>query len=212
MIKTPLYRTGKILLYLPLISLILAVALYPILFFVSDSKVGILNRKSDALLNNWVWLLFFYFHISFGGLALLIGWVQFNNTLRQNRKVIHRTIGKIYIASVWLSTLGISGIAFSAEGGILAFSGFATGAALWFYTTTQGYVTARKQLFDAHKKWMTYSYAICTGAVTLRIYMPLLISITQDFVCAYQIVAWISWLLNLLVAWCIVRWRKSKMP
>jgi hypothetical protein len=56
---------------------------------------------------------------------------------------------------------------------------------------------------------MIYSYAACFAAVTLRIWLPLLISITGDFFIAYPIVAWLCWVPNLIVANLIV---KSMVP
>lgn len=202
-------QLGSILLYLPLIAIVLMVAAYPILFFVVDGKVGILQRKPDELLLNPVWKLFFYMHISFGGLALLIGWVQFNAWIRRRWVYLHRRIGKLYVFSVWLSALGVLGIAVSAEGGYIAFLGFVTVTVVWFYTTTKGYSTARKQQIEAHRRWMIYSYAACTGAVTLRLWLPLLIKVTHDFEWSYQMVTWISWVPNVLVARYLVQ-RKCK--
>jgi hypothetical protein len=69
-------QVTKTVLYLPLIFLILLISVYPLQFFLMDGKVGILSMKSDTLLVNWVWKTFFYVHISFGGLALLVGWIQ----------------------------------------------------------------------------------------------------------------------------------------
>lgn len=50
---------------------------------------------------------------------------------------------------------------------------------------------------------MVYSYATCLAAVTLRIYLPIFISIFGDFNTAYAIVSWLSWVPNLIVAYLI---------
>ncbi len=195
----------KTILYLPLIFLILLVSVYPLQFFLVEGKVGILSMKSDALLVNWVWKTFFYMHISFGGLALLVGWLQFNKRLREKYRVVHRTIGKIYVLSVWLSALGVGYIGFFAEGGIIAFLGFMIGGLIWSYTTTQGYLTIRNGKVKEHQKFMIYSYAACVGAVTLRIWLPLLVSTTNNFILSYQIVSWMAWAPNLVVAHFIIK-------
>jgi hypothetical protein len=198
-------QVTKTVLYLPLIFLILLISVYPLQFFLMDGKVGILSMKSDTLLVNWVWKTFFYVHISFGGLALLVGWLQFNRRLREQYRAFHRTIGKIYVFSVWLSALGVGYIAFFAEGGVIAFLGFITGGLIWSYTTTQGYLTIRKGKVRDHQKFMIYSYAACVGAVTLRIWLPLLASTTEDWILSYQIVSWLAWAPNLVVAYFIVK-------
>lgn len=202
-------RAGKIVLYLPMIFLIILIGVYPLQFFLMEGKVGILTMKSDALVANWIWKTFFYMHIIFGGLALLVGWVQFNKYLRECYRQAHRTIGKVYVFSVWLSALGVGYISFFAEGGIIAFLGFMSGGLIWFYTTMQGYLTIRKGKAWEHQKFMIYSYAACTGAVTLRIWLPLLSSATNDFILSYQIVSWMAWTPNLAVAYFLINRRQQ---
>jgi len=189
---------------LPLIFLVVMIGLYPLKFFLSEGKVGILNMKSEVLLADTIWNIFFYMHISFGGLALLIGWLQFIRPLRQRYAAIHRAIGKIYVFSSWLSVLGVAYIGFFAEGGMVAFLGFMMGGAIWYYTTAKGFVTIRSGRVAEHRKFMIYSYAVCVGAVTLRIWLPLLVKTTGNFILSYQVVSWISWALNLIVAYFIV--------
>lgn len=193
------------LLYLPLIFLILLIGIYPLQFFLAEGKVGILEVKSDALLSDWVWKTFFYMHISFGGIALLVGWLQFVQGLRNYSMRLHRTIGKLYVVCVWMSALGVGYIGFFAEGGLIAFLGFMIGGLIWAYTTIQGYLTIRKGRVIAHQKWMIYSYAMCVGAVTLRIWLPLLMIATDDFTFSYQIVSWMAWAPNLVAAYGIVK-------
>jgi hypothetical protein len=62
---------------------------------------------------------------------------------------------------------------------------------------------------DAHREMMIYSYAACLAAVTLRIYLPILSFVFHDFIKAYLMVAWISWLPNLAAAFYIIKQRKS---
>jgi hypothetical protein len=49
------------------------------------------------------------------------------------------------------------------------------------------------------------------AAVTLRLWLPILISSGVDYIEAYQAVAWLSWVPNLLVAeWIVHRLRRSQ--
>lgn len=194
---------------LPLIFLVVMIGLYPLKFFLSEGKVGILNMKSEILLADTIWNVFFYMHISFGGLALLIGWLQFIGPLRQRYTAIHRMIGKVYVFSSWLSVLGVAYIGFFAEGGTIAFLGFMTGGAIWYYTTAKGFMTIRNGKVWEHRKFMIYSYATCVGAVMLRIWLPLLVKTTGNFILSYQVVSWLSWAPNLIVAWLIVKRKES---
>lgn len=52
---------------------------------------------------------------------------------------------------------------------------------------------------------MIYSYACCLAAVSLRIWQPLLTVSLDSFDLSYPISAWASWLLNLGIAYLIVR-------
>jgi hypothetical protein len=52
---------------------------------------------------------------------------------------------------------------------------------------------------------MIYSYAACLAAVTLRIYLPLLTFLFQDFNKAYSLVAWLCWIPNIIVAHYIIK-------
>lgn len=200
-----LRRIGIVVAYLPLISFIIFIGLYPLKFFLSDGAVGILNMKSDTLLKDNVWRAFFNTHIVFGGITLLIGWIQFNKYIRNNYRKLHRMVGLLYVFSTWLSVFGVGYISFFAEGGAIAFFGFILGGFIWFYTTIQGYLTIREGLVVKHQQFMIYSYATCLGAVTLRIWLPLLVTTTHNFILSYQLVSWISWMPNLVVAYFIVK-------
>ena len=185
------------------------IGLYPIIYFLIDRKFGLLASKSAELLSDTVWNSAFYSHITLGGLALLIGWLQFNEKLRNKNLKLHRTIGKTYIISVLIS--GFSGlyIAYFATGGIISILGFASLGVIWLATTFLAYKAIKNGNVSVHQNLMIYSYAACFGAVTLRIWLPLLISLMDGFTDAYRIVAWLAWVPNIIVAYFIVR-RKKK--
>ncbi len=180
--------------------LAIIVGLYPALYFILDRKFGLLSSKSIELLANISWNTAFYTHIILGGIALLIGWLQFNTKLRIRKPYVHRNIGKIYITCVLLSSLAGIGIGFFATGGIIPAVGFICLGIVWFTTTLLSYLKIRKGQIEQHRRLMIYSYAACFAAVTLRIWLPLLIMMSGDFIIAYTIVAWVSWVPNILVA------------
>jgi CubicO group peptidase (beta-lactamase class C family)/uncharacterized membrane protein len=177
------------------------VSFYPFIYYLADEPVALLLSKSTELLSSNLYNILFYIHITFGGVALLIGWTQFSKKLRRKYMNLHRIIGKIYVGSVLLSGPAGLYIAFHATGGLSAILGFSIGAVLWIILTYLGFSTVRKGNIEAHKKWMTYSYAGTFGAVTLRIWLPILILIFGNFTEAYQVVAWFSWVPNLLIVY-----------
>ncbi|WP_126244036.1 DUF2306 domain-containing protein [Chitinophaga rhizosphaerae] len=183
--------------------------LYPGLFLNGNQKVGILNIKPDSLFSNPFWLISFYTHITLGGLALLTGWPQFSQKVRATRIRLHRALGKIYVVSVLVSAVAGINIAFYATGGWPTALGFMCLGITWFYTTLQAYRSIWLGNILAHGNWMTFSYACTFAAVTLRLWMPLLVPLFGNFMTAYTVVAWWCWLPNLTVAYFMTRQPKS---
>lgn len=195
----------KKLLWILFATMAIIIGLYPTLYFFLDKKFGLLSTKDNELFNNTFWNLAFYIHIVLGGLALLIGWTQFSAKIRAKKLNLHRQIGKIYVISSLLSSLTSVYIAFYATGGLITSLGFFCLGIIWFYTTLIAYLHIKKGSIANHEKMMIYSYASCFAAVTLRIWLPLLVILFNDFTTAYGIVAWLCWIPNLLIALLIVK-------
>ncbi|MFX0555268.1 DUF2306 domain-containing protein [Maribacter sp. CXY002] len=185
--------------------LAIGVGLYPLVYVFADEAIALQLSKSKELLANVLWNIGFFGHILFGGLALMVGWVQFSKRFRNANLSRHRLIGRIYVFAVTIS--GICGIyiAFFATGGIVAKLGFLSLGVVWLFFTTSAYLAAKKSDLDKHKVFMIYSYAACFGAVTLRIWLPLLTLGFGSFIPAYRVVAWLAWVPNLIFAYFWVR-------
>ncbi len=189
----------------------ISVGLYPILYFIIDRHFGLLSSKTQVLLNDLTWNYAFYGHIILGGLALLIGWIQFSSRIRRKRISLHRNIGRIYVLAALISGLCGLYIAQFATGGISNVIGFSLSAIIWLTTTLLAYHSIKNRKIQLHKEFMIYSYAICFSAVTLRIWLPVLISITGEFISAYLIVGWLSWVPNLFVAYIIILRERKRL-
>jgi hypothetical protein len=187
--------------------LAIVIGLYPLLYFFIDREFGLLASKEEALLSNIAWNIGFYGHILFGGLALLVGWVQFSKKLRNANLKRHRTIGRIYIISAIISGVCAIYIALYATGGIISTLGFMSLGILWLFFTSRAYLAVRKGDLQLHQGFMIYSYAACFAAVTLRIWLPMLTIVFHDFTIAYRIVAWLCWVPNIIFAFFWVRRR-----
>ena len=192
-------------LWLLVAILAILVGLYPSIYFLIDRKFGLLSSKSNYLLTNNLWNIAFYTHIVLGGFALLTGWIQFNSNFRNKNIVFHRRIGIVYIISVGLSSLAGIYIGFFATGGLLSSLGFICLGIFWFSITLLAFINIKRGNTDIHQKLMIYSYAACFAAVTLRIWLPLLILTFGDFITAYTIVAWLCWVPNLFIAKLITK-------
>ncbi len=191
--------------------LCISVGLYPAIYFIIDPTFGLLASKSQELLANQLWNLGFYGHIVFGGMSLTIGWTQFVHRIRLKRPAVHRLIGKLYIIFVLISGSCAVYIAFFATGGIIAKTGFLFLGLIWLSTTILAYRAILQNQFDRHEHMMIYSYAACFAAVTLRIWLPILTGYFGEFLLPYQIVSWLCWVPNMLVAWLIVRNKTQAM-
>ncbi|WP_036379753.1 DUF2306 domain-containing protein [Muricauda sp. MAR_2010_75] len=185
--------------------LAIGIGLYPLLYFLTSEEIGLLASKSEEILSSKVWKGAFYGHITFGGLALLTGWSQFSQKLRSRNLNLHRNMGKIYVIAALIGgTCGVY-LGFFATGGIIPAVGFICLGVIWLYTTIRAYIAIRKKDLSLHQGMMIYSYAACFAAVTLRIWMPLLIMATGQFLVAYKIVAWLCWVPNMIFAFFWVR-------
>ncbi|MEX0289665.1 MAG: DUF2306 domain-containing protein [Flavobacteriaceae bacterium] len=193
--------------WIALAFLSVLIGLYPLVYLIEGREFGILPSKDEALLSNVFWNIGFYGHIIFGGIALLIGWIQFSKKIRNANLKRHRVIGKIYILAALISGICALYIAFYANGGLVSALGFGCLGLLWLFTTVRAYSAIKNRDIQLHQGFMVYSYAACFAAVTLRIWLPLLALIFEDFITAYRIVAWLCWVPNMIFAYFWVRRR-----
>jgi uncharacterized membrane protein len=181
------------------------IGLYPAIYFIIDRKFGLLQSKTSTLLKDIYWNTGFYFHIILGGIALLIGWTQFNKNLRTKRIHLHRKIGNLYVATAVLSALSSLYISWFATGGWITGLGFFLLGIIWFYTTCRAFIHIRNKQVNKHQQLMIYSYAACFAAVTLRVWLPLLTVAFHDFIIAYRISAYLCWIPNIIIANYLVK-------
>lgn len=181
-------------------------------YFSFCSDCNFLLKKQDVVFNPF-WRTAFYIHISGGMLALITGPLQFVQAFRKRFIRAHRTLGKIYLASI-LFLAGPSGqfMAFYAEGSWVSSLGFLVMAFLWLYTTWRAYTSIRKRDIRAHRDWMTRSFALTLAAVTLRTWVPLASAgLGIDAYWVVETSAWLSWIPNLIVAELLIRLAPQKL-
>jgi uncharacterized membrane protein len=150
-----------------------------------------------------------YLHAFAAIAALALGPLQFSVRLRQQRKNLHRWLGRIYLG-VGVLVGGVAGlyIAQFAFGGIVARLGFASLALLWLFTGLRAFLAIRRGAVAEHRRWMVRNFALTFAAVMLRLYLPLALAVGFDFAAAYAVIAWLCWVPNLLVAeW---RWNRGQ--
>jgi uncharacterized membrane protein len=148
-------------------------------------------------------------HIIPGGLALIIGAFQFNSRLRKRWITLHRNCGRAYVIFVLTGAVGGLLLAWYAPQPIATQLGFASLAVVWFYSGLLAYLAVRAGNIALHQQWMIRSYALTLAAVTLRIQLPVLQgAMGLSFDEAYAVVAWFSWIPNLIIA----EWLINQVP
>jgi Predicted membrane protein (DUF2306) len=171
-----------------------------------ETDIDFLQTKQHIIhLSHYRWA--FYLHI-FSSLWLLgSGLTQFSSFLLKRYPSVHRWIGKVYIGII----LFVSGpaaliMAYYANGDLIGQISFMTLSILWWWVTFRGYQAIRNEQIKAHGEWMIRSYALTFSAITLRIMQFYFATFTTiDSELAYQIIAFPSWILNILIAEWIIR-------
>jgi uncharacterized membrane protein len=164
-----------------------------------------------------------YVHMFAGGTALLIGPFQFLGRIRDHRPLLHRWMGRIYLTGILFGGLSAFLIAPGMISGLVGEIGLISLGVLWLWTGWNAYRNIRAGNVESHREWMTRNFALTFAAVTLRLWLGILIgtqiplletryagSFDALFVEAYRVVMWLSWVPNLIVAeWIINRRRAS---
>lgn len=144
-------------------------------------------------------------HIAGGMVALALAPFQLLPWLRRRRIAVHRWLGRIAMLGMLIGGLGGLAMAAVSYGGIASHLGFAAMALAWLATALLGYRAIRTRQVAAHRRWMVRNISITLAAVTLRLWLPMLLGMHLPFDTAYPVVAWLCWVPNLFVAEALVR-------
>lgn len=158
-----------------------------------------------------------YVHIAGGAVALVTGPLQFWRGLRTRAPRVHRWTGRVYLVAVAVGAVAGLVIAPASPAGYVGFFGFGALAVLWFVTAWRAYRAIRHHDVPSHRAWMIRNYALTYAAVTLRIWLPLLLlaplalgrpwQFDAAFANAYAAVPFLCWLPNLVFAEWLIRRR-----
>ncbi len=150
----------------------------------------------------------FYLHVVFGGLALLLSPLQFSARLRERARRWHRVIGRVALSSIVVA--GLAGVVLSTTNlaGPVGTAGFGLLGVLWVGFAVTAFRAIRGGDVTAHRRWMVRAFALTYAAVTLRLWLGVLIATQASagvdpqlaFDRAYAVVPFLCWAPNLLVA------------
>jgi uncharacterized membrane protein len=192
--------------WLLLLLLCLAVSAYAVAYLVLGEEMYPPNLAASFVAHSTSLKL----HVAGGGLALAVGPFLIGGP--RARRGRHRVLGKLYVSAVLLGGLGGLSLARFSYGGWSTHLGFAALGVTWIGATCAAWLRIRRGDVEAHRAWMTRSFALTLAAVTLRIDLPLAGALGIPFEAAYPVVSWMCWIPNLLVAEVLVRrtaWRRS---
>jgi uncharacterized membrane protein len=145
-------------------------------------------------------------HVLGAACALLTGPAQFSARLRARRPAVHRALGRVYLfAGVLVGGGAGLYMSFHAFGGAVSTSGFATLSVLWLTTGALALRAALGRRFTDHRAWMIRNFALTFAAVTLRAQLGAGMASGLTFESFYPLLAWTSWVPNLIVAEWLVR-------
>jgi uncharacterized membrane protein len=163
----------------------------------------------------------FYLHIGFGGLALLLSPFQFATRLRTRAPRVHRAIGRTILVSIAIAGVGGLILAPHNLAGPVGTVGFGLLAVLWVTFAATAFRAIRRGDVDTHRRWMIRTFALTYAAVTLRLWLFVLMVIQTDlagvdpqtaFERAYLIVPFLAWVPNLLAAERYLSTRRPSSP
>ena len=202
LVRRQKFSIGKAIAWTVMFLLVLLTTLIVSRYLSLDPEVFFPEQRAVYLAH----LAILMMHIIGSMLALLIGPFQFLPGIRKGRWLkVHRWLGRTYLISVLVGGLGGLYMAQFSYGGMVTHLGFGALACLWLYTGYRAYRHIRNKEVEQHRQWMTRNYALTFAGVMLRIYMPLSGAAGIDFLTAYQAIAWLCWVPNLLAAEWIIR-------
>lgn len=167
----------------------------------AKNGVAFLNVKQDVA-GMWPYRAAFFAHVYSSIFVLMAGIVQFHPYARRRFPAVHRMSGRIYVFVILLVS-GPSGLlmGYYGNGGWVAQTAFCLLAVLWMLFTWKGFTAVRSGNRAAHRQWMYRSYALTLSAISLRLWKWLLVCLFEPRpMDVYQVVAWLGWVGNLIVA------------
>jgi len=142
----------------------------------------------------------FVVHSLAGAVTLLAGPLQFRRQIRVKKPALHRALGRAYVGSAWIASIGGFWSALFFDRGLPARIIFVLVAALWFGATTLAYRRARSRRFKAHAEWMVRSFALSLFFVSFPLWTEGLAATPLPGAVGYPLGLFLAGGLNLAIA------------
>lgn len=157
-------------------------------------------RKPAEALHNPLGVPWLFVHVAGAVVALVLGSFQFLPALRRGAIPPHRWIGRLYVMGCLVGGAAGLVLAPGSSAGPIASTGFGSLAIVWIAVTLLGWRAVLQGRFAVHRRWMIRSWALTLAAVTLRLYLPLVMVLDLPFLPWYRAISFLAWVPNLVVA------------
>ncbi len=143
------------------------------------------------------------FHIIPGFLFMVLGPLQFIESIRTRWIQFHRWAGRVYVVSALLTAVGAIILTYRLPvfGTFTAIVATLFFVALFMFALVKGYLHARRWEIVQHREWMIRAFALGLAVSTLRVQLELLRWLFDlSFVEAWDTAIWLSFVVTLLIA------------
>jgi uncharacterized membrane protein len=139
-------------------------------------------------------------HVAGSITALAIGSLQFVPALRRGAGPPHRWTGRIYVLGCLVGGAAGLVLAPGSHAGPIASAGFGLLSVIWIAVNVLGWRAAVQGRLAEHRRWMIRSWALTLAAVTLRLYLPLVMVLELPFLPWHHTISFLAWVPNLIIA------------
>lgn len=157
-------------------------------------------RTPAQALRNPLGVPWLFIHVAGAVTALVLGSFQFLPALRRGLSPPHRWIGRLYVVGCLVGGAAGLILALGSSAGPIASAGFGSLAVIWIVATLLGWHAVLQSRFAKHRRWMIRSWALTLAAVTLRLYLPLVMAFELPFLPWYRAISFLAWVPNLIAA------------
>lgn len=157
-------------------------------------------RTPAQALGNPVGVPWLFIHVAGAVTALVLGSLQFLPVLRRGSSPPHRWVGRTYVVGCLAGGAAGLILAPGSSAGPIASAGFGSLAVIWIAANLLGWRAAMQGRFAEHRRWMIRSWALTLAAVTLRLYLPLVMALDLPFLPWYRAISFLAWVPNLIAA------------
>ena len=184
---------------------LIAVALIAVRFYARYPLHYLLTQTPASYAGYWSHRWWLRLHLLGATVALAVGPVQLWSGFRRRHVSLHRSLGYAYLAAALLGGIGAFGLAVSSAAADHGVSVFVFALA-WWVSLGMAYRAIRARRVAEHQDWMVRGYVLTYGFVSIRALGELPVW-TAFGAMAEPTQNWLGWVVPLLVADVVLRWR-----